>query len=54
MRYEVKIDDDDPTQWMIWDTVESRAFARFATEKEASDIVNRFYAAQLAAETSGG
>lgn len=54
MRYEVKVDVDDSTQWVIWDNLEARVFARFGTEKAASDIVNRFYAAQMAAEMSGG
>lgn len=54
MRYDVREDVDrnnKPTgQWVIWDSHEAKPFARFATEKEAQDIVNKYYAAQLAAE----
>jgi hypothetical protein len=55
MRYEVKEETKDGlTQWVIWDNLYSEVFARFKTEKEASDIVNKWYAAQAAAENSAG
>ncbi|QIQ63068.1 hypothetical protein SEA_MOAB_214 [Streptomyces phage Moab] len=51
MRYEVKEETKDGlTQWVIWDNLYSEVFARFKTEKEASDIVSKWYAAQMAAE----
>lgn len=52
MRYEVKQDPNDSTQWMIWDTLESYAFARFSEKEEAEKIVERWYAKQLAAEAA--
>jgi hypothetical protein len=56
MRYEVREDVDAKGkltgQWAIWDTHEDKAFARFSTEQQATDIVNKYYAMQLAAETS--
>jgi len=58
MRYVVRKDVDakgkETGQWAIWDTLEERAFARFKTEKEASDIVDKYYAMQLAAENAAG
>lgn len=54
MRYEVREDVDSkskPTgQWAIWDTHEDKAIARFREKERADDIVDRYYAAQLAAE----
>lgn len=54
MRYEVKQDPNDASQWVIWDNLDNYAFARFAKKQEADDIVNKWYAKQMAAETSGG
>lgn len=54
MRYEVKQDEEDGTQWVIWDNLESRAFARFSDQATAQEIVDKWYAAQLAAEASAG
>jgi len=52
MRYEVKQDPNDTTQWMVWDNLESYAFARFSDKEKAEEIVEKWYAAQLAAEAS--
>ena len=52
MRYDVRKDPNDDTQWVIWDTVENRAFARYSNPEEPQEIVDKFYAAQLAAEAS--
>lgn len=58
MRYEVREDVDSnkkPTgQWAIWDTVEDRAFARFREKARADEIVDKYYAAQIAAENAAG
>ncbi|AXH49388.1 hypothetical protein HWB76_gp085 [Streptomyces phage Blueeyedbeauty] len=54
MRYEVKEENTDGLQqWVIWDNLYSEVFARFGTEKEATDIIDKWKAAQLAAEASG-
>lgn len=53
MRYEVKQDQNDTTQWVIWDNLEDYAFARFSEKSRAEEIVNKWYAAQMAAESSG-
>lgn len=53
MRYEVKQDPHDSTQWVIWDNLESYAFARFAEKEEAEKIVNQWVAKQMAAENAG-
>lgn len=52
MRYEVKQDPNDATQWVIWDNLEVRPFARFSEKWRADEIVNKWYAAQMAAESS--
>lgn len=54
MRYEVRKDPKDDTQWVIWDNVEERAFARYNNPEQPQEIVDRYYAAQLAAEASAG
>jgi hypothetical protein len=54
MRYELKEETpgDPKTQWLIWDTVENRAFARFADRGTPEGILSRYNAAQLAAESA--
>ena len=56
MRYEVCKDIDqngnETDQWVIWDTLEKRTVARFKEFDRAVDIVNRYKAASLAAESS--
>ncbi|QWT30074.1 hypothetical protein SEA_TUNATARTARE_212 [Streptomyces phage TunaTartare] len=50
MRYEVRKDPKDDTQWVIWDTVEERAYARYGNPDKPQEIVDKYYAAQRAAE----
>ncbi|UUG69505.1 hypothetical protein SEA_SHAM_204 [Streptomyces phage Sham] len=50
MRYEVRQDPKDDTQWVIWDTVEERAYARYGNPEKPQEIVDKYYAAQRAAE----
>ncbi|QNN99281.1 hypothetical protein SEA_FAUST_209 [Streptomyces phage Faust] len=52
MRYEVRQDPNDKTQWVIWDTVEERAYARYSNPETPQEIVDKYYAAQLAAESA--
>jgi len=56
MRYEVREDVDrynKPTgQWAIWDTHEGKATARFSEKARAEEIVDKYYAAQFAAESA--
>lgn len=52
MRYEVKQDPNDASQWLIWDNLESYAFARFGEKEKAEEIVSKWYAAQMAAEAA--
>jgi hypothetical protein len=57
MRYEVKQETDakgvSTGQFVIWDNLESRVFARFAERENADKIVDKWRAAQLAAEYAG-
>ena len=57
MRYEVREETTKngrktETQWVIFDTLEQKAFARFATQEQAQGILDRWYAAQSAAEAN--
>jgi hypothetical protein len=53
MRYEVKQDPNDASQWVIWDNLDNYAFARFSEKAKADEIVNKWYEKQMAAEMSG-
>ncbi|QZE11318.1 hypothetical protein SEA_FORREST_214 [Streptomyces phage Forrest] len=53
MRYDVRKDPNDDTQWVIWDAVEERVFARYSNPDEPQAIVDKYHAAQLAAEAKG-
>ena len=54
MRFEAKEETvDGLTQWVLWDNLYGEVFARFKTEKEVTDIIDKWQAAQLAAEASG-
>ncbi len=57
MRYEVRPEETKDgrkviKQWVIWDNLEQKVFARFNNPEQPTDIVNKYHAAQMAAEAS--
>jgi len=55
MRYKVKEEvykhgRKTEKQYAIWDIIKDESVARFATPKEAQDIIDKYEAAQAAAE----
>ncbi len=57
MRYEVRPENTKDgrktiKQWVIWDNVEEKAFARFDNPEQPTDVLRKYYAAQLAAEAA--